>query len=704
MRLLLLASLLALACAEYATIASRTPHRYSKWVVEREAYPEELVSFKVLLKQQNLDKLDSIFWEVSDPTSPNYGKFLTEQDVARLVAPQQSTVQRVVNWLIAGGLKREAFTFFPDYIQVATDVSSASNLFSVDFALYRSTKSGNTRIRINGFAQVPEVLLNDIDFVVGLSELIDSDARHAPKYSSCADSEFGADVTDNFITPAILKQYYGIPTGLAGTNAASQGIAAFSDYFSFGALENFDSYFNITGINVTRIGPDCFNETCDQYESDLDIQYISSIALGIPTTFLAHPDGAWILDWAQQIATMTNPPLVNSISYGWPELEQCEITSDCSTLGYNSVQYVTRTDDELKKLGTLGLTVLVSSGDDGAPSFYGSSGNCPIDPTTYCPLGGCNHTSTDCVEISVYFAANSSTCELPMGLGTTACMAMTQDQNFDAALSTWAQANANCDIAFENDREGNPHLYSACQCSQMTYGTYSGYQISAYTYNQANGPIFTAEYPTSSPYVTSVSATQFLWNGNTVQSEVTASIQTGAKITTGGGFSTFQPQPSYQASAVSSYFKSGVTLPPSYGYNTSNRAYPDISFNGHNFVIAASNNTQNMDACPCFMLPVDGTSASSPSLAGLLSLINSQLIGMGKSPIGFANPALYQMFASDPSAFNDITQGSNRCNRAYCCEYGWSATQGWDPATGLGSPNFPNMVKYFLNAKGVAQN
>lgn len=140
------------------------------------------------------------------------------------------------------------------------------------------------------------------------------------------------------------------------------------------------------------------------------------------------------------------------------------------------------------------------------------------------------------------------------------------------------------------------------------------------------------------------------------------------------------------------------------------------------------------------MLPVDGTSASSPSTAGLLSLINSQLIANGKSPIGFANPALYQMFASDPSAFNDITQGNNNCNRAYCCQYGWrytlffslpraflpfsrfslpplcsllsfslflflySASQGWDPATGLGSPNFPNMVKYFLNAKGISTN
>lgn len=701
MRLLLVfATLLALAYADHAIIASRIPNSYSKWVLERDAFPDETITFKVLLKQQNLDKLDSIFWEVSNPKSPQYGQFLTQQDIATLVAPDQSSVRRVVDWLSASGVDRNSMIFFPDYIEITTEVHTVSNLFSADFGLYRSRKTNNARLRINGDARVPAHLLNDIDFVVGLSELIDSDARRKPKHTC----EGAVSATDNFITPAILKTYYGIPAGLTGNNQASQGIAAFTDYFSMGALENFESHFGVTGVNISRQGPDCFNETCDQYESDLDVQYITSIGLGIPTTFLAHPDGAWILDWAQQVATLSNPPLVNSISYGWPELEQCEITSDCSTLGYNSVQYVTRTDAELQKLGSLGITVLVSSGDDGAPSFYGSSGNCPIDPTTYCPLGGCTHTSTQCVEVNAYFAANQSLCQIPMGFGTTACMAMLQDNTFNEALTQWVNANPSCNIAFENDREGNPHMYTTCACDKLKYGTYSGFKISAYTFNADNGAIFTAEYPTSSPYVTSVSATQFLWDGTSVKSEVTASIQYGAKITTGGGFSTFQPQPSYQTSAVNSYFKSGATMPPTSAYNVSNRAYPDISFNGHNFLIAASNNTQDPDQCPCFMLPVDGTSASSPSTAGLLSLINSQLIAAGKSGIGFANPALYQMFEEDPSAFNDITEGTNRCNRAYCCLYGWSATKGWDPATGLGSPNFPNMVKYFLNAKGVKTN
>jgi len=278
---------------------------------------------------------------------------------------------------------------------------------------------------------------------------------------------------------------------------------------------------------------------------------------------------------------------------------------------------------------------------------------------------------------------------------------MFNDTNFKTAIQAWTKGNPACDIGFENDRKGNPHLYSHCNCSSIKPVQSSGYLIEPYTFYPKNGSVFIADYPTSSPFVTLVSATQFTWNGNHVSGEISASISTGAKITTGGGFSTFQPQPSYQTAAVRSYLSSNVTLPPSFSYNTSFRAYPDISFNGHNFLIVVSNNTVNPDQCPCTTLPVDGTSASSPSLAGLLSLINDQLLAAGKPSLGFVNPALYQLHASSPDSFNDITSGNNRCNRAYCCDYGWETSHGWDPVTGLGTPVFPAWEKYFLGIKGV---
>lgn len=688
----------ALDLLNLTPIAERGPSRYGRWNIEREAYPAEDITFKILIKQRNLEQLEKTFWEVSDPRHENYGKFLTTQEVKSMIAPAPAAIKSVVEWLMASGIPSSDVILFSDYVQVSTSVAHASKLFSTSFSLYRSSKTGSARLRITGFAHIPTELVEVVDFVAGISELID-DSRHRPVEHVRADD-------DQLITPAILKAYYGIPLNQTGTSDSNlQGIAAFSDYFSYGALQEFDSYFKIDAVNVTREGPDCLNDSCDQYESDLDVQYVTSIGLGVPTVFLAHGDGEWILDWAQQVSNMQNPPLVNSISYGWPELDQCAITTDCNSFGYNSSQYVDRTDTELMSLGSMGVTVMVSDGDDGAPSLYGASGNCPMDPSIYCPTGGCNHTSSACNEITFTADYNDTLCFFPMGLGTDACQLILGNQTSQDALSAWGQQqSSDCELAIEQDYDGMYHFYSSCDCSELTSYSSYGFTIAPYTFDQSNGPVFTAEWPTSSPYVTSVGATQFTWDGNSVDEEIGASITTGARITTGGGFSTFQPQPSYQAAAVQTWIQNGDELPPSFAFNPKMRAYPDVAFNGHNYVIFASNNTADLDQCPCMSLPVDGTSCSSPAFAGLISLINDQLLNQGKSPLGFLNMALYQVAASNSAAFTDIVDGSNACNRAYCCTYGYEATTGWDPVSGLGSPVFSELSNSLLSLKGVRKN
>jgi len=75
-----------------------------------------------------------------------------------------------------------------------------------------------------------------------------------------------------------------------------------------------------------------------------------------------------------------------------------------------------------------------------------------------------------------------------------------------------------------------------------------------------------------------------------------------------------------------------------------------------------------------------GTSAASPIFASAIALLNDQRIAAGKSPLGFLNPLLY----ANPGALNDIASGSN----PGCGTNGFPALSGWDPVTGLGSPNY----------------
>jgi len=208
--------------------------------------------------------------------------------------------------------------------------------------------------------------------------------------------------------------------------------------------------------------------------------------------------------------------------------------------------------------------------------------------------------------------------------------------------------------------------------------------------------MFWADFPTSSAYVTSVGATQFVKGDDGTLKEVVASIKTGAIITTGGGFSTMQDTPAWQQTQLKSWNSFATNKPPSALYDITKRGYPDVTMNGHNYQVAYSPK-EHPGECPCDIGGVDGTSASSPAFAGMISLINGHLLNNGQNQLGFLNPLLYKMYTDAPKAFNDITQGDNKCSRNFCFEYGYEAWAGWDPASGLGSPNYKEMLNYVMN-------
>ena len=91
---------------------------------------------------------------------------------------------------------------------------------------------------------------------------------------------------------------------------------------------------------------------------------------------------------------------------------------------------------------------------------------------------------------------------------------------------------------------------------------------------------------------------------------------------------------------------------------------------------------------------VDGTSASTPVWAGLVSLLNARRLEKNKTSLGFIPPLLYHLAATQPAAFGDITSGDNNCTMGHCCTLGYPATPGWDPLTGLGTPRFDVIAEY----------
>jgi subtilase family serine protease len=145
----------------------------------------------------------------------------------------------------------------------------------------------------------------------------------------------------------------------------------------------------------------------------------------------------------------------------------------------------------------------------------------------------------------------------------------------------------------------------------------------------------------------------------------------------GGGYSILFPRPDYQNNlpAGSSYVGSSVGAP---GPNTNMRGVPDVAYQ-------ASGRTAPLVYLGAFgWFTVGGTSCSTPQWAGLVAIAD-QISG---TDLGFINPGLYKIgsdstrYAAD---FSDVTTGNNG---AFAPSIpGYSASQGWDAVTGLGTPN-----------------
>ncbi len=125
---------------------------------------------------------------------------------------------------------------------------------------------------------------------------------------------------------------------------------------------------------------------------------------------------------------------------------------------------------------------------------------------------------------------------------------------------------------------------------------------------------------------------------------------------------------------------------PSYqsGLGLTTRTTPDVSYdaaiNGGVLVYYTALGT------PIWFI-VGGTSAGSPQWASIVALAN-QLKG---APLGFLNPTLYQVGCSGNyrQDFHDITVGNNQLVGT---PVGFSASTGWDAASGWGTPNVANLI------------
>ena len=211
----------------------------------------------------------------------------------------------------------------------------------------------------------------------------------------------------------------------------------------------------------------------------------------------------------------------------------------------------------------------------------------------------------------------------------------------------------------------------------------------------------TVGWPASDPLVTGVGGTYLCTDPFATNTRVTDSVDPPVNCTSnpgqaevgwidaGGGYSHVFSRPAYQSTlpAGSTPIPPSARGVPDIGLQASARTgplmYVSLPPSGDSGLICGS------APCSTGWYDIGGTSVSCPEWAGLIALAD-QIHGGGMGPI---NQALYTLGANPASYANDFFDVTVGNNGAFAPDVpGYPNSAGWDPVTGLGTPNAANLL------------
>lgn len=321
------------------------------------------------VKQKNLGKLEKILYEVSDPKSPKYGNHLSRAEVADLTANPEAT-ETVKKFLSEHGVNVVKATPYGEYITAKAPIGTWEKLFSTTFYNFQHEEKSNKPVVRAMEYSLPKEIAAAVEGVFGTTQLPE---RKAPRPQVELKSKTAASGT---VTPAFLNNYYHVSNN-NGNNLGSQAVfESLEQYYSPNDLLTFEANYGIPAQNVTTdVGGYVSDQLCidsanNCAEANLDVQYLIGLAQNVPTTYWYDGASDSFFDWITAVAASPSPPLVNSISYG-------AIEPELPTFMANAF------NTEAMKLGAQGVSIFVSSGDDGVANFQARSNprKCGYNPS-----------------------------------------------------------------------------------------------------------------------------------------------------------------------------------------------------------------------------------------------------------------------------------------------------------------------------------
>ncbi|RDI79773.1 hypothetical protein Vi05172_g10283 [Venturia inaequalis] len=625
---------LVITLATLSTALSSQPYA----VKERHVVPKQwtrlgrapanaVLELRIALKQSQFDELERHLNEVSDPSHSRYGQHLSSSEVQELVKPSDETSDLVHQWLASHGYGSNHLGYSParDWLKIALPVKDAERLLNTEYFVFKH-QDGSELLRTPEWS-LPVHLHRHIDAVQPTNSFFRMAPLDTQWMASPAAAAFAkADFTSTSIT---------ITQALATTVDPAVPQVCNASVITPDCLRTlYGTKDYIPKVPAkSRIGYcNYLGETTLQSDLDLWTKRFRSDAQGAQIKF-----------------ELVNGAQNNQVLDQATQAKGTDVEANLDGQSITGMAY------------PIPVTAYNTGGE---PPMTGA----------YASPGGQASTNEPYLDWVQYILAKPDG-DIPPTISTS--------YGEDEQSVPKDYATRVCQDFAQLGSRGVTLLFSSGDSGVGSPGS-NGQCLLYSDPNNANSgsPNFLPAFPAGCPYVTAVGATRGLGDSPSTLSgsfnvEVAAGYPNGmSKYSSGGGFSNYFPRPSYQESAVASYIsKISTDVDPSM-YNKSGRAYPDLAANGQSYAVYWAGTIKS----------VDGTSASAPTMAAIIALLNDDLLAAGKSPLGYLNPWLYQ---TGNKGFTDITQGS----AVGCGGNGFPAKDGWDAVTGFGTPNFSQLQK-----------
>ncbi|KAG8410000.1 hypothetical protein J3458_019071 [Metarhizium acridum] len=603
---------------------------HQQWIRGQQASGSTFVPVRIALKQSNLEKAKDYLLQVSDPASPKYGQHFTTQQVVDLFAPSEQIINQVKTWLVSSGISAGLIALSNSKGWINFNTTASELESLLKTKFYLYTNNVTDGVY---FGTEAYSLPHDVSSLVDLVMPGISFTQMQKK-------------TARIAHPSSSSKLHGASIDPNGTDHCDTYVTP----RCISALYNIPPTRLASPSNTMGI----FETGGDVYSQEDLNQFYAAAAPSIPKgtgPIINLINGATAPSPPSSAGPESDLDFEIAIPIIHPQKTSLYQIQYPPNAGYKNFNYIF---------------------NDFLDAFSGP----------YCHDDGDEASGKECNNLT---APN--------------VLSVSWGDSEDPSLVNFHKVRRHAGSQQKQTMQTN-HGFAQRQCTEwMKYGLQgTSVFVASGDYGVAEntclGPkqnIFVPDGLCGCPYITAVGSTYLPKGAKVGDPEVATE-----RFSSGGGFSNIFATPEWQSSAVSGYLTKHKPSYESYNttdgklptlggiYNRGGRGYPDISAIGDNGVVVVGGEQGTSG----------GTSMSAPLVAAIFNRINEERLNIGKSPVGFINPALYKAYSKN--AFNDITKG-DQPGGGGCGTTGFSAASGWDPVTGLGTPKYTQLLEYFLS-------